>query len=232
VIPESVVGSLSAPTFETYGAALDLKFKSATYVGFQAQRLSSELAHKIGVFDFHDVHPPIVPSLIRESLDFDERSIGLTLNQLVGDQWSVGASYQFISSELNDRLVDADNSTAIQNGFTNANNTARSDLHHVATYLLFNHPSGFFARAEGNWFRQENLVHTYDTNGERVKAGLPDDEFPQFNVYIGWRFRRQLGDVTFGVLNLGGSDYHLNPLNGYPELAHERVYAGQVRLRF
>jgi len=30
----------------------------------------------------------------------------------------------------------------------------------------------------------------------------------------------------------GQLDYHLNPLNSYAELPHERVYAAQLRLRF
>jgi outer membrane receptor protein involved in Fe transport len=232
VIPESVAGSVSAPTFDTYGAAVDLKFKTGTYIGVQAEMLSSEVNQRIGVFDFHDLHPPIVPSSARERLKFDERSIGITVNQLLAEQWSAGVAYKFVASELNNHFLDADNPAVIRSGFTNANNTARSDLHRFGSYLLFNHRSGFFARGEANWFAQDNILRTYHTNSARVRVELPHDEFPQFNIYIGWRFPRQRGDVTFGVLNLGGRDYHLNPLNSYAELPHERVYAAQLRLRF
>ena len=75
-------------------------------------------------------------------------------------------------------------------------------------------------------------MHTYDTNLTRVQIDLPSDAFSQFNLYIGWRFPRQRGDLTLGVMNVGGDDYHLNPLNSYAELPHERVYAAQLRLRF
>jgi tetratricopeptide (TPR) repeat protein len=230
VIPESVVGSVSAPTFETYGAALDLKFRTSTYVGIEAEMLSSDVDQELGVFESQ--FPNVVPSSTRQRLGFEERSIGVSLNQLLAEQWSAGVSYRFTSSELNVRLLDADNSGTAANGFTNANNAARSDLRHLAAYLLFHRPSGFFARAEANWFAQDNILHTYDTNSARVQIGLPSDEFPQFNFFLGWRLLRQRGDVTFGVLNVGGGDYHLNPLNSYPELPHERVYAAQLRLRF
>jgi hypothetical protein len=32
------------------------------------------------------------------------------------------------------------------------------------------------------------------------------------------------------VLNVAGRDYHLNPLNSYPELPRDRVFT--IRLRF
>ena len=49
LIPESVAGSVSAPTFETGGAALDLKFKTRTYVGLEGQWLKSGVDRSWGV---------------------------------------------------------------------------------------------------------------------------------------------------------------------------------------
>jgi tetratricopeptide (TPR) repeat protein len=234
VIPESVVGSVSAPTFETFGGAVDLKFKTGTYIGIQAQRLASDVDQRIGVFDYDTTIMKAVPSSTREDLRFREWSAGMTINQLLANDWSCGLSYKFISSELTARLPDADNLGVVTNAFsfTHANDTSRSDLHDFSAYLVFNHPCGFFARAEANWYAQNNTLETYDANAARVKLEQPGDQFAQFNLYLGWRFRRHVGDVTFGVLNLGGGDYHLNPLNSQPELPHERIYAGQLRLRF
>jgi hypothetical protein len=226
VIPESVVGSVSAPTFETYGGAIDLKFKTGTYVGLIAQAVSADVDQQVGVFDL--VSPVVAqPSSTRQRLAFNEYSAGLSLNQLISKEWSCGLSYRFTSSQLNSQFADI--KTAVYPG---ANDISRSDLHHLSSFVLFSHPSGFFAGAEADWYAQDNTLRTHDRNGSAVEVDLPSDAFPQFNLSIGWRFPRQLGDVTFGVLNVGGSDYHLNPLNSYPELPHERVYAGQVRLRF
>jgi tetratricopeptide (TPR) repeat protein len=225
VIPESApgVGSVSAPTFETGGGAVDLKFKTRTYLGLQFEWLSSEVDREIGVFDFVNSSYPILPSSTSQRLDFEEYRPGLSVNQLLGDYWSGGVSYNFIRSEFRRRLLDVPVSV-----FPAADQTFRSDLHQVGAYLVFNHPTGFFARAEANWYAQDNIERVHGA----PSIDLPSDEFAQVNLNAGWRFPRQRGDLTFGVLNVGGGDYHLNPLNSYPELPHERVYAVRLRLSF
>ncbi len=227
VIPESVVGSVSAPEFENYGAALDLKFKTGTYFGVQAQSLNSSVSQEAGAFRFDVPNRPILPASTRQNLDFDEQSISVYFNQLLGNMWSVGGSYQFISSELNSQFADIPVSV-----LKNANDTARSDLHHVGAFIRFSHPSGFFAAAEANWYLQGNTLQTHTAGSVPVTLDAPGDNFTQFNLFIGWRFPRQRGDLTLGVLNVGGSDYHLSPLNSYAELPHERVFAATLRLRF
>jgi hypothetical protein len=191
-----------------------------------ADVVSANVNQRIGVFDLMSPSQAL-PSSTRQHLGFSEYSAGLILNQLVSREWSCGVSYKFTSSELNSHLQDVASSV-----FQGANDTSRSDLHHLAAYALFNHPSGFFGRAEADWYAQDNTLRTHDASGARVERDIPSDTFPQFNLAVGWRFPRQLGNVTFGVLNAGGSDYHLNPLNSYPELPHERVYAAQLRFRF
>jgi outer membrane receptor protein involved in Fe transport len=96
--------------------------------------------------------------------------------------------------------------------------------------LLFNHPSGFFARAEGQWWFQQNLGSA--EIGGTVEEDLPDESFPQVNLFVGYRLRRQRGDITIGVLNLTDEDYRLNPVSPYYELPRERVFYAQLRLRF
>ena len=46
--------SVSAPTFETIGGALDLKFKTQTYIGLMGEVLHSDVERKLGVFNFVD----------------------------------------------------------------------------------------------------------------------------------------------------------------------------------
>ena len=224
VFPESVAGSVSAAEFESYGAALDLKFKTGTYLGLQAEGLDSTANQTAGAFR---LNIPVVPYSTREHLDFNERSAGATVNQLLGRDWSFGASYKFLSSRLNTHLVDIPTSV-----LPSADDTSRSDLHRVSAYLRFNHPSGFFAAAEANWYSQDNQLRTHDATSTPMEMDLPSDDFTQVNLFVGWRFPRQRGDVTLGVLNIGGDDYHLNPLNSFPELPHQRVFAANFRLRF
>jgi tetratricopeptide (TPR) repeat protein len=224
IISESVVGSVSAPTFETIGAALDLKFKSRTYVGLFGEVLTSDVDRLLGIYRFPTPTPErlFYPSTTRQLLHYREYSASLVANQLLSRDWSLGASYKFTRSELDQDLPEVPASA-----YAYASQYEQSDLQTISLYLLYTHPSGFFARADANWYLQNNLMQT---NG--VSVSLPGDSFPQVNFTVGWRFRRNFGDISVGLLNLTGTDYTLNPLNPYVELPRERVVAARLRLRF
>src|SRR6185295_6498253 len=53
IMPESVVGSVAAPTFEVAGLALDVKLKTGTYLGIRAEALNSEVQRELGVFSLN-----------------------------------------------------------------------------------------------------------------------------------------------------------------------------------
>jgi Tfp pilus assembly protein PilF len=222
LISESVVGSVSAPTFQILGAALDIKLATHTYFGVSGETLSSDVDRLLGVYYYtNSLHAAYVAST-PEELRYREHSASLVLNQLVSEQWSLGASYKFTRSELDQNLTDVSTSA-----LSSAREFDRSDLHTINLYVLFNDPSGFFARAECNWYVQDNFMRT---NGVTVKLG--GDQFPQANFWVGWRFRRKLGDISVGLLNANGTDYSLNPLNAYSELPRERTMQVRLRLRF
>jgi hypothetical protein len=86
---------------------------------------------------------------------------------------------------------------------------------------VFNHPSGFFSRLESLWFNQYN----YD-----YSPSLPGDDFFQENILVGYRFRHQYGEISFGVLNLSNTDYHLNPLNTYSEIPTGRCFVFRLQI--
>jgi hypothetical protein len=112
-----------------------------------------------------------------------------------------------------------------------AHRTDEGDLHHASLFALFNHPSGWFARAELNWYVQNSSSATFPS-GQEVSTVIPGDSFPQLNLLAGFRFRHQRAELTLGVLNLTGDDYHLNPINLYQELPRERVFYARLRFRF
>ena len=93
----------------------------------------------------------------------------------------------------------------------------------MTPYLVFNHRSGLFARAEAPWYSQDNSGYN---------PALPGDAFYQVNLYAGYRFPHQHGDFTLGLLNLNAQDYHLNPLSLYSELPRTRVWSLRLRLSF
>lgn len=221
IIPESVVGSVTAPSFETADAAIDLKFKSRTYIGLQVEALRSEVDQRVGVFNFDGGIPPPPPTTgasTRESLDYKEYSALGSINQLLDDWFSLGLSYRFTRSKLSDQFPEIPAALSAQ-----AHRHLQADLHQTTFFALLNHPSGFFARWETQWYHQDN---------EGYAPALPGDDFFVHNIFIGYRLRRQYAEISFGVLNLTATDYRLNPLSVYSELPRERVFVGGLRFNF
>ena len=221
LIPESVVGSVSAQAYDAAGAALDLKFKTHTYVGVQAQFLSSDVQDQIGVFNYPTNVPlnsmSVIPASTSRHLEYDEPSLAITANQLVSDCWSFGAQYRIAQSKL--RTIYPE----IRPVDSNADQTLRATLQQAELFAVFNHPSGFFARVELHWYHQDNTGYS---------TPLPGDDFFQENIFAGYRLRRQYGELSFGVLNLSNTNYHLNPLSTYDELPRQRVFLVRLAMNF
>ena len=176
----------------------------------------------------------------------------MTLNQLLGERWALGARYRYTRSKL-----DMDY-PALSNGISNAqypgavDNLAKSSVREVANfhefslYALYNHPCGFFARAEANWYQQSNsnfvtdgILSTADPVTGSVNPvlqttdqALPSSDFWQFNAHFGYRFYRNRCEVSCGVLNIGGRDYRLNPVNPYADIPRERTFVVRCKLVF
>jgi len=106
-------------------------------------------------------------------------------------------------------------------GGSHANNDAILDQ--LTLFALFNHPSGLFARAEGNWYSQSNDGYT---------PAEPGDDFWQVNLFGGYRFCHRRAQIQLGVLNLTDQDYRLNPLNLYTELPRQRTFTVNFQFTF
>jgi tetratricopeptide (TPR) repeat protein len=223
IISESVVGSIAAPEYETAGLLAEYKLGTGTYLGAQATLLKAEVEREIGTFDAFlergAINPPIVASSTPERLDYEEQNLALSINQLVGNEWSFGARYQLTFSDL--QTTRREVPEAILPNI--AESRQKATLHQGQLFALYHHACGFFARIDGNVYQQSNVNYLPDT---------PGDEFFQLNAYVGYRFRRNFGDVTLGLLNITDDDYQLNPLNYYNELPRERTGVVRVRLNF
>ena len=228
LFPISLTGPVSAQEFETAGAALELKLPTRTYLTMQVERLSSEADNTRGVLvtDISGGATPITGRGTREKLDFLEHSAEVTAGQLIGDEWTVGARYRFARADLETRLPGVPVAQ-----YTPANLRDTSDLHAGGVFALYNHRCGFFAGSDVTWFAQDNRQRSF-SGGSFATRDLPSDDFPIWNVSLGWRFPRQRGDVTVGVLNVTDENYRLSPVNFYNEMPHERVFFGRVRFRF
>jgi Flp pilus assembly protein TadD len=215
-IPESVAGLVPGSEFETCGVGLDHKFKTRTYLGVEGEILNSAGARKRGVFDFPS--RPALPAVTQEELDYEEKTLAVTINQLVADEWAVGARYRLSDADLHDRWPAV--AAAV---YPAADTALAATLHQFSVFALFNHRSGCFAQAEGVWQTQSNRGYSPD---------LPGDDFWQFNVFAGYRFPRRAAELSMGLLNLSDQNYRLNPLNLHPELPRERSFVVRAKFSF
>ncbi len=215
LISESLVGSVSAPSYETLGVALDLKFGSRTFAGVQAERLTTGVQRNDGDFVLQN---GVSPGSTPESLDYKEYDLSVSLNQLVGDEIALGTSYSITRSELHDVLTEIPVSV-----LATANQTEQSTLQQAEGYVQCNHPSGFFARAEAHWYGQSNSGWT---------PAEPGDHFCQYNLFAGYYFLHRRAELQLGILNLAGGNYNLNPLTPYQELPRSRVFEAKLNFVF
>ena len=155
-------------------------------------------------------------------LDYREETLALNLNQLLGEQFSIGAGYRYTHSELRTTF------TGIPTGISPAADVQdEATLHEISLWANWNSPRGFFARLEANHFNQE-----LDDDPHAHTMPRAGDDFWQFNAFAGYRWHRNLCEVSAGILNLGGSNYHLSPLNPYPYLERNETFVMQCRFSF
>jgi outer membrane receptor protein involved in Fe transport len=224
IIPESVAGPNVGAKFETFGLSLEQKLPTGTYLGLAGEILNSKVDRTVGAFLYDPlsfINLTAIPSGLGEKLDYDERSILATVNQLVANGWSLGVRYRLTEARLTDDFPETQN-TLIFNFFEPHQKT-RSLLHNTDLFVIYNHPSGFFAEFDALWYKQTNQSDI---------TSLPGEDFWQFNSLIGYRFPGRRMSVTLGLLNLTDQNYQLNPLTLYNDLPRGRTVALRLLLNF
>jgi Flp pilus assembly protein TadD len=220
LIPESVEGLVPGTRFETFGLGWDQKFDTRTYLVLNGQLLKSYAGRTVGVLTNSNIFAPIAdsPSSAHQSLNYQEHSLSLSLNQLAGDCFAFGARYVLTEAELDGQFTDIPTAAP---GVPNQDVAAT--LHQVWLYGIFNHPCGWFAELDGVWSSQSN--HGY--------AGTePGDHFWQLDLFGGYRLWHRRVEARVGVLNVTDRNYQLNPLTLYNELPRERTFVAELKLFF
>jgi tetratricopeptide (TPR) repeat protein len=253
LISESLVGSVAGNEYRIWGLSFEQKLPTRTYLGIEYQVLEQDVTRTLGAFDFYfEDGVPIgaVPGSLTEMAAYREEVLTASINQLAGENWSFGARYRYTRSRLDQTLddfrgaLDRPSGEFLGGGLDGiafaADRTRESELHEISLSALYNHPTGFFARAEANWFMQENddyvrRVRSLGSGRERAKFGTdnignPGDDFWQLNAIAGWRFYKNQCELSCGVLNITGTDYQLDPLNYYLEIPRDRTFF--VRMKF
>ena len=222
IIPESVAGANAGAKFETAGVALDQKWPSHTYAGLTLQWLRSRADRQVGIWSLNEPLFNFVQAQTPQRLDYNEHSVSVALQQLIGDDWSVGARYQLTHSALRQAFSDIPSAAGVNSQF-DPNPKWHATLNELDLFTIVNLSCGFFAQADALWYAQAN--HGYS-------PALPGDDFWQFNLLAGYRMFQRHAEVRFGVLNLASQDYHLNPLNITTELPRRRTFVTSLRFYF
>jgi TonB-dependent receptor-like protein len=223
IIPESVAGLIPGSEFNVFGVGIEQKFATKTYLTIAGQLLKSDADRTTGVFDLSVFPPPTVPTppaagSLKEQIDFEEKSVSVVLNQLLGKHWSVGAAYRLSNAELEEDF------TSLPPLFQSFHNRdLRATLQQASLFAIFNHPSGFFAQANSIWSQQDNRGYDPHIHGE---------DFWQHNAFVGYRLLHRHVEARIGLLNITDQNYRLNPLTLYSELPRGRTLAASLRFYF
>ena len=223
--PESFSGSVAGTAFQTVSGGVDHQFPTRTYVGLSAEWLTSDADQTVGAYQFYQRGRAFSdPTSIVRNLAYDETTLGVYLNQLVGEDWSMGLSYRVSEANQQTRYQAPFGTTPGATPATlNPNSDLTSTLHQVAGYGQYTHSCGAFIRFSARWVQQSNRGYAAD---------LPGDDFWQQDVIVGYRFLQRRAEIRVGVLNLSGTDYQLSPLNLREEFPRERTYYASLRLQF
>jgi hypothetical protein len=224
LIPDSIAGSVGGAQFETADLSLEYNFSTRTYAALSLQLLRSHVSHEVGAFE-QDLFPHYPDLLLQtsERLRFQERSLDVSLHQLIGDYFSAGIEYRLSDAWLAQSFPDMQQLAMAFPLIIHTDQSYRGLLQTVQLNLLFQHPSGFFAGVEAAWYSQRL---------ENDLAGVPGDSFCQENLMAGFRFPRRHAEIRLTLLNLADQDYQLHPINLYPNLARNRTLAVQFKFNF
>ncbi len=221
LIPESVIGLVPGTRFETFGVGFEQRLPTRTYIDLEAELLRSDAQRTYGALvNSKGVPIPDSASSGRESLLFEEKSLALSVNQLLGKEWAFGARYRISEANLDRSQLDLPAGIPGAEGLTQDVTAA---LHQINLFALYNHRCGFFSQFQGDWYAQSNQDYAPD---------IPGDEFWQFHFFVGYRFPGRLAELRLGVLNLTDRDYKLNPLTLYQELPRERTFTARLNFYF
>ena len=215
ILPESAAGLLPGAEQDVAGLAWDQQFGPKTFLTISGQWLHSDGARSLGTFDFSSLPADLANT--PQSLDYEERSLLLSFNRLIDPWFFAGANYRLSYATLN-TAMNRIPSTVLPT----ASSQGDATLNQIHVFAGVQHPSGFFARAEGVYNRQ--------SHGGTIRPA--NESLWQWNLWAGYRFWQRRGEMSAGIINIGDQDYQLHPIHYYNELPRERTFTARFRLSF
>ena len=209
-IPESVVGPVPGTSMDI--AALEWTHRSPTrtFVSVRAEGLWSDADRNVGSFDYF---PPAAAAQLKQSLDYQEVSLTVAADQLIGAGGVVGIRYRVSEARLDESLTDLPASLPTD-GSLSIRQNVKGLLQTLDLHAAYTHSQGWYVGANATLYAQDNDGYT---------PGLRGDTFWQCNLNAGWWLYRRKARLQLDLLNLTDQDYRLNPLNLHASLPRERT---------
>lgn len=215
LIPSSLA-AVGGERFETFDFSIANRFETGTYVGLSAELLHSTDRQSVGAFAAAQAVGGSAIQLAQQ-LAFTERSLDFSVHQLLGKNFSVGTRYRLSDAHM-DTLIPE-----VNPGLGTTHSSIGGLLHLFSLNASFQNSCGYFASVEGQWWHQELRDNL---------AAIPGDDFWQANAMIGYRSSRRHFEASVGLLNIAGQDYHLHPINLYPDLPRQQTLAVRLQVNF
>jgi len=223
VLPETLAETPAGSAIDVVGVAFEQRWNTGTYVGVLGEWLESEDTSVSGTyvldFDaFGDLKDLAYPGSVERELVFRERSLTLTVDQMLGDWFTVGVAWR-----LQEARVESWHPEVAGLAPLPQDRRHEALLNQVMPRVAFNHPSGVFATFSARWL---------DSSNRADDGGLEDDTTWQLDTWVGYRFRRRQAELAVGWLNMLDEDYRLNPVNTVVLPPRESTVAVRVGIRF
>jgi len=226
VISESLAGSVETPRYKIWGLSVEGSLPSRTWWGASVNVIEQDVDRTIGAFTGYDsgvfpISPAYFADKTAQRLDYREVAVGFNANQLIGDEFALGAGYRMTRSDLRTVFPEL-----VSTGQAFANVKNRATLHEVTLNANWNSPTGLYGRIEANWYAQDL------DDDPSVTVARSGDDFWQFNALVGYRFNRNMCEISAGVLNITDSDFQLSPLTPYGNIVRDRTAVIRCRFSF
>ncbi|MAA55732.1 MAG: hypothetical protein CMK43_11370 [Porticoccaceae bacterium] len=230
VLSESIAGSVENPLFRIMGLSVEGSLPSRTWWGAKVRVIEQDVDRTIGAFTGFDstvfpISPAFFPDSTDQTLAYREVALGFSVNQLLGNDFALGAGYRMTRSDLRTVFPEM-----LGTGIASARRDDSAILHEVGLNAHWNSPTGYFAMLEANLYAQDLEDDPQGTApGEFARSG---DHAFHVNAMVGYRFNENRCEVSAGVLNITDADYRFSPLSPYGNIARERTIVLRCRISF
>ena len=221
IVPAGVYGTYPGEEQQIAGLAFDKKINNKSFLTISAQSIESNGLTKSGALsvypDWWDKEEFDGMRIENDTtlLDYEEKSILISYNQLIDPFFYLGLNYQlsFASLEMGWREVPSELWEPMKQDTV---------FQQINPFIGMQLPNGLFCEIGGMGYIQSNDSN-YDTTD--VNQWLA-------NAACGYRFWNRRGELRLSVLNINDREVFIDHINYHKMPPNERMFSGRLLLSF